>query len=94
MENKEYTESYVTGTYVETNERINGDKFLLKTIDDERVERTAADNDIIDSIDDVTERYFIISKQLRKHDIALNFVIGLLVFLLLSMIIIALQVSN
>lgn len=91
MEIKKDVLASITATNVETDERIKSDKFLLKTLDNEMIDRMEADKNIINSIDDVMEKYLIISKQLRKYEIALNFVISLSVGLLLSMISIALQ---
>lgn len=80
MEDKTFIKAHVTGTYTETEERIKNDELLLKMIESERAERT--------------EDTKYIEKRLRKHDFTLNFVISLSVGLLLSMISIALQVSN
>lgn len=77
MEDKIFIKSHITGTYTETEERIENDKLLLNMIESERAERT--------------EDTKYIDKRLRKHDFALNFVISLSVGLLLSMILIALQ---
>nr|CAI9750975.1 hypothetical protein LBZUJACN_LBZUJACN_CDS_0043 [Caudoviricetes sp.]CAI9751066.1 hypothetical protein MIHLRAQX_MIHLRAQX_CDS_0043 [Caudoviricetes sp.] len=77
MEDKTFIKAHITGTYTETEERIENDKLLLNMIESERAERT--------------EDTKYIEKRLRKHDFVLNFVISLLVGLLLSMISIALQ---
>ena len=94
MEIKEDVLASITGTSVEMDERIKSDEFLLKNLDNEIVDRMETDKDIINSIDDVREKYSIISKQLLKHEIALNFVIGLSVFLLVSIILIAFKMQN
>lgn len=94
MENKINITGKITGTNTETENRIKSDQSLLNTIENERSERIEIDNDIIDLIDDLSKKYFIISKRLNKYEIALNFVIGLSVGLLISMIFITLKMLN
>lgn len=91
MENKVNTAGYyITGTSVEKEERVKSDKLLLNTIESERIERMESHNETIDELAKLSMNDIVILKELRKHEIALNFVIGLSVGLLLSMILIAL----
>lgn len=53
-----------------------------------------ADKDIINALDMLGKKDFVIFKELRKHEVALNFAIGLAVGLLISMILIAWQTLN
>ncbi|RGX44631.1 hypothetical protein DWV22_09765 [Weissella confusa] len=70
----------VQGSYVETENRVKNDRLLLNAIESERDERMEATREIYD--------------KLRKHEVALNFAIGLAVGLLISMILIAWQTLN
>ena len=70
----------VQGSYVETENRVKNDRLLLNAIESERYERMEATREIYD--------------KLRKHEVALNFAIGLAVGLLISMILIAWQTLN
>ena len=70
----------VQGSYVETENRVKNDRLLLNAIESERDERMEATREIYD--------------KLRKHEVALNFAIGLAVGLLISMIFIAWQTLN
>ena len=83
MEDKTFIKAHVTGTYTETEERIKSDQLLLNTIESERIERMEIDKDILETL---VKKHFIISKQLHKYKFALNFVIGLVLGWLLSMI--------
>lgn len=84
----------VQGSYVEADNRVQSDRLLLNTIESERIERMEADKDIINALDMLGKKDFVIFKELRKHEVALNFVIGLAVGLLFSMILIAWQTLN
>lgn len=84
----------VQGSYVEADNRVQSDRLLLNTIESERIERMEADKDIINALDMLGKKYFVIFKELRKHEVALNFVIGLPVGLLFLMILIAWQTLN
>lgn len=91
MEDKIFTKEHVTGTYTETEERIKSDQLLLNTIESERIERMEATNEIFDELGELAMNDVVIWKQLRKYQVTLNFVIGLSLGLLLSMILIASQ---
>lgn len=94
MDNKINVTGVVSGTDIEAESRIKSDQLLLETIESERIERMEADKYIISALETLGEKYFIIFKRLRKYEVALNFVIGLSVGLLFSVILIALQMLN
>ena len=71
MTNKESVSASISGTYVETERRVENDRLLLTAIEIERDERMKATREIHD--------------KLRKYAVALNFAIGLAVGLLISM---------
>ena len=77
MANKESVSASISGTYVETENRIENDRLLLNAIKNERDERMKATREIYDT--------------LRKHEVALNVAIGLAVGLLISMMLITWQ---
>ena len=80
MANNESIFVSIGGTDVETENRVKNDRLLLNAIESERDERMEATREIYD--------------KLRKHEVALNFAIGLAVCLLISMILIAWQTLN
>lgn len=84
----------VQGSYVEADNRVQSNRLLLNTIESERIERMEADKNIINALDMLGKKDFVIFKQLRKHEVSLNFVIGLAVGLLFSMILIVWQTLN
>lgn len=91
MEMKKDVLYSVSGTDIEKMERIKGDRLLLNTIESERVERMEATKETFDELGELAMNDVVIWKQLRKYQVTLNFVIGLSLGLLLSMMLIALQ---
>lgn len=67
----------VQGSYVEADKRVQSDRFLLNTIESEREERMEATRDIINTLTTLGTNDFVLWKELRKHEIVLNVVIGL-----------------
>ena len=84
----------VQGSYVEAENRLEGDGLLLDAIEIERNERMEVTEEIMNTITTLRANNTAIIKKLRKHEVALNFVIGLAVGLLISMILIAWQTLN
>lgn len=91
MEMKKDVLYSVSGTDIEKMERIKGDRLLLNTIESERVERMEATKETFDELGELAINDVVIWKQLRKYQVTLNFVIGLSLGLLLSMMLIASQ---
>lgn len=91
MEMKKDVLYSVSGTDIEKMERIKGDRLLLNTIESERVERMEATKETFDELGELAMNDVVIWKQLRKYQVTLNFVIGLSLGLLLSMILIVSQ---
>ena len=80
MSNNESIAASISGTDVEAENRLENDRLLLTAIEIERDERIKATREI--------------HEKLRKHEVALNFAIGLAVGLLISMILITWQTLN
>ena len=67
----------VQGSNVEAENRVQSDRFLLNTIESEREERMEATRDTINTLTTLGTNDFVFWKELRKHEIVLNVVIGL-----------------
>ena len=91
MEIKKEVLYSVTGADIEKTERIKSDRLLLNTIESERIERMEATKETFEELGELAMNDVVIWKQLRKYQVTLNFVIGLSLGLLLSMILIASQ---
>ena len=81
----------VQGSFVEADNRVQSDRLLLNTIESEREERMKADKDIINELDMLVKKDFVIFKQLRKYEIVLNVVIGWEIGLLIVIMLIVWQ---
>nr|WP_206766237.1 hypothetical protein [Weissella confusa] len=86
--------SSVQGSYVETDNRVQSDRFLLNTIESEREERMEATRDTINTLTTLGTNDFVLWKELRKHEIVLNVVIGLETGLLIAIMLIVWQTLN
>ena len=84
----------VQGSYVEADNRVQSDRFLLNTIESERAERMEATRDIINTLATLGTNDFVLWKELRKHEIVLSVVIGVETGLLIAMILIIWQTLN
>ena len=81
----------VQGSYVEADNRVQSDRFLLNTIESEREERMEATRDIINTLATLGKNDFVLLKELRKHEIVLSVVIGVEIGLLIAMMLIVWQ---
>ena len=86
--------SSVQGSCVETDNRVQSDRFLLNTIESEREERMEATRDTINTLTTLGTNDFVLWKELRKHEIVLNVVIGLETGLLIAIMLIVWQTLN
>lgn len=84
----------VQGSYVETDNRVQSDRFLLNTIESEREERMEATRDTINTLTTLGTNDFVLWEELRKHEIVLNVVIGLETGLLIAIMLIVWQTLN
>ena len=84
----------VQGSDVEADNRVQSDRFLLNTIESEREERMEATRDIINTLATLGTNDFVLWKELRKHEIVLNVVIGLETGLLIAIMLIVWQTLN
>ncbi|WP_238142495.1 hypothetical protein [Weissella confusa] len=84
----------VQGSYVEADNRVQSDRFLLNTIESEREERMEATRDTINTLTTLGTNDFVLWKELRKHEIVLNVVIGLETGLLIAIMLIVWQTLN
>ncbi|TGE65569.1 hypothetical protein C6P12_02615 [Weissella confusa] len=84
----------VQGSYVEADNRVQSDRFLLNTIESEREERMEATRDTISTLTTLGTNDFVLWKELRKHEIVLNVVIGLETGLLIAIMLIVWQTLN
>lgn len=84
----------VQGSYVEADNRVQSDRFLLNTIESEREERMEATRDTINTLTRLGTNDFVLWKELRKHEIVLNVVIGLETGLLIAIMLIVWQTLN
>ena len=84
----------VQGSYVEADNRVQSDRFLLNTIASEREERMEATRDTINTLTTLGTNDFVLWKELRKHEIVLNVVIGLETGLLIAIMLIVWQTLN
>ena len=84
----------VQGSYVEADNRVQSDRFLLNTIESEREERMEATRDTINTLTTLGTNDFVFWKELRKHEIVLNVVIGLETGLLIAIMLIVWQTLN
>ena len=84
----------VQGSYVEADNRVQSDRLLLNTIESERAERMEATRDIINTLATLGTNDFVLWKELRKHEIVLNVVIGLETGLLIAIMLIVWQTLN
>ncbi|WP_270763946.1 hypothetical protein [Weissella confusa] len=84
----------VQGSYVEADKRVQSDRFLLNTIESEREERMEATRDTINTLTTLGTNDFVLWKELRKHEIVLNVVIGLETGLLIAIMLIVWQTLN
>ena len=84
----------VQGSYVEADNRVQSDRFLLNTIESEREERMEATRDTINTLTTLGTNDFVLWKELHKHEIVLNVVIGLETGLLIAITLIVWQTLN
>nr|WP_253286554.1 hypothetical protein [Weissella confusa] len=84
----------VQGSDVEADNRVQSDRFLLNTIESEREERMEATRDTINTLTTLGTNDFVLWKELRKHEIVLNVVIGLETGLLIAIMLIVWQTLN
>lgn len=84
----------VQGSDVEADNRVQSDRFLLNTIESEREERMEATRDTINTLTMLGTNDFVLWKELRKHEIVLNVVIGLETGLLIAIMLIVWQTLN
>lgn len=84
----------VQGSYVEADNRVQSDRFLLNTIESEREERMEATRDTINTLTTLGTNDFVLWKELRKHEIVLSVVIGVELGLLITMMLIVWQTLN
>ena len=84
----------VQGSDVEADNRVQSDRFLLNTIESEREERMEATRDTINTLTRLGTNDFVLWKELRKHEIVLNVVIGLETGLLIAIMLIVWQTLN
>lgn len=84
----------VQGSDVEADNRVQSDRFLLNTIESEREERMEATRDTINTLYTLGTNDFVFWKELRKHEIVLNVVIGLETGLLIAIMLIVWQTLN
>lgn len=84
----------VQGSDVEADNRVQSDRFLLNTIESEREERMEATRDTINTLTTLGTNDFVLWKELRKHEIVLNVVIGLETGLLIAIMLIIWQTLN
>ncbi|MBF7055401.1 hypothetical protein HXX27_01450 [Weissella confusa] len=84
----------VQGSYVKADNRVQSDRFLLNTIESEREERMEATRDTINTLTTLGTNDFVLWKELRKHEIVLNVVIGLETGLLIAIMLIVWQTLN
>ena len=75
MEIKEDVLASITGTSVETEERIKSDQFLLNTIESERIERIEDAKENFDALGELAMNDVVIWKQLRKYETTLKVVV-------------------
>ena len=81
----------VQGSYVEADNRVQSDRFLLNTIESEREERMEATRDTINTLTTLGTNDFVLWEELRKHEIVLSVVIGVETGLLIAMMLIVWQ---
>ena len=81
----------VQGSDVEADNRVQSDRLLLNTIESERAERMEATRDTINTLTTLGTNDFVFWKELRKHEIVLNVVIGVELGLLITMMLIVWQ---
>ncbi|MGL5301783.1 MAG: hypothetical protein ACRC9Z_11975 [Weissella confusa] len=84
----------VQGSDVEADNRVQSDRFLLNTIESEREERMEATRNTINTLTTLGTNDFVLWKELRKHEIVLNVVIGLETGLLIAIMLIVWQTLN
>ncbi|MFG6622282.1 hypothetical protein ACGYLH_03540 [Weissella confusa] len=84
----------VQGSCVEADNRVQSDRFLLNTIESEREERMEATRDTINTLTTLGTNDFVLWKELRKHEIVLDVVIGLETGLLIAIMLIVWQTLN
>lgn len=65
----------VSGADIEKTERIKSDRFLLNTIESERIERMEATKETFDELGELAMNDVIIWKQLRKYETTLKVVV-------------------
>ena len=87
MANNESISESISGTYVEAETRLENDRLLLNAIKSERDERMKYIREITEMLTTLEMNDVEIHDKLRKHEVALNFAIGLAVGLLFSMIV-------
>ena len=94
MANNESIYVSIGGTDFEAENRLKNDRLLLNAIESERDERVEVTEEIMNTITTLRANNTAIIKELRKHEVALNFAIGSAVGLLISMIVIVWQTLN
>lgn len=88
MEDKTFITAHVTGTYTETEERIESDKLLLNTIESERMERMEATEETFDKLETLAIKEDAIYKELQNYQITLNaFIVLYTILLIVTMLV-------